>query len=41
VYAATEDIVIADPIGELALRGFLKPARAYSVVGLDEARAGV
>jgi adenylate cyclase len=41
VYAAAEDIVIADPIGELALRGFLQPARAYSVVGLDEARAGV
>jgi adenylate cyclase len=41
VYAAAEDIVIADPVGELALRGFLQPARAYSVVGLDEARAGV
>ena len=41
VYAAAEDIVIADPVGELALRGFLQPARAYNVVGLDEARAGV
>jgi class 3 adenylate cyclase/CheY-like chemotaxis protein len=41
VFAAAEDIVIADPVGELALRGFLQPARAYSVVGLDEARAGV
>jgi class 3 adenylate cyclase len=41
VYAATEDVVVADSIGELALRGFLQPARAYSVIGLDEARAGV
>jgi adenylate cyclase len=41
VYAATEDIVVADPVGELELRGFSRPARAYNVVGLDEARAGV
>ena len=39
VYAATEDIVVADSVGELALRGFSRPARAYNVVGLDEARA--
>jgi class 3 adenylate cyclase len=38
VYAAAGDIVIADSIGELALRGFLKPERAYNVAGLDEAR---
>jgi adenylate cyclase len=41
VYTAAEDIVVADSIGELALRGFSRPARAYNVVGLDEARAGV
>jgi adenylate cyclase len=39
VYAAIEDLVVADSIGELALRGFSRPARAYNVVGLDEARA--
>jgi adenylate cyclase len=41
VYAAIEDIVVADSVGELALRGFSRPARAYNVVGLDEARAQV
>jgi len=41
VYTAAEDIVVADSVGELALRGFSRPARAYNVVGLDEARAGV
>ena len=41
VYAAAEDVVIADSVGELSLRGFSRPARAYNVVGLDEARAGV
>ena len=41
VYAAIEDIVVADSVGELALRGFSRPAKAYNVVGLDEARAQV
>ena len=41
VYTADEDILVADSVGELALRGFSRPARAYNVVGLDEARAGV
>ena len=41
VFTAAEDIVVADSVGELALRGFSRPARAYNVVGLDEARAGV
>ena len=27
------------PVGELALRGFSRPVRAYNVVGLDAARA--
>ena len=38
VHAATEDIVVADQLGELALRGFSRPVRAYNVVGVDEAR---
>jgi len=41
VYAAIEEIVVADSVGELALRGFSRPARAYNVVGFDEARAQV
>jgi adenylate cyclase len=41
VYAAAEDIIVADSVGELALHGFARTARAYNVVGLDEARAGV
>ena len=39
VYAAIEDVVVADSVGELSLRGFSRPARAYNVIGLDEARA--
>jgi class 3 adenylate cyclase/CheY-like chemotaxis protein len=41
VYAAIEDIVVADLVGELTLRGFSRPTHAYNVIGLDEARAGV
>jgi adenylate cyclase len=41
VFSATEDILIADSLGELELRGFARPTRAYNVVGLDEARAAV
>jgi class 3 adenylate cyclase/CheY-like chemotaxis protein len=41
VFAATEDMLITDPLGELELRGFARPTRAYNVVGLDEARAAV
>ena len=41
VYAAIEEIVVVDSVGELELRGFSRPARAYNVVGLDEARAQV
>ena len=32
-------MVIADAVGELTLRGFSRPMRAYNVIGLDEARA--
>ena len=41
VFSAIKDIVVVDSLGELNLRGFSKPARAYNVVGLDEARAKV
>jgi class 3 adenylate cyclase len=41
VFAAAADLITADSVGELALRGFSRPMRAYNVVGLDEARAGV
>lgn len=39
VHAATEHLLIAEPAGELSLRGFSRPARAYDVAGLDPARA--
>jgi adenylate cyclase len=38
VYAATEHLLVAQPVGELSLRGFSRPTRAYDVVGLDAAR---
>jgi adenylate cyclase len=41
VYAGAEELVVVDSVGELALRGFSRPVRAYNVVGLDEARARV
>jgi adenylate cyclase len=39
VHAAVEDLVTADGLGDLALRGLSRPVRAYSVVGLNEAAA--
>ena len=36
VYAVTEEIVVADCVGELALRGFSRPVRAYNVIALTE-----
>jgi adenylate cyclase len=36
VHAVTEGIVVADCVGELALRGFSRPVRAYNVIGLTE-----
>ena len=41
VFSAVEEVAVVDSLGELSLRGFSKPARAYNVVGLDEARARV
>jgi class 3 adenylate cyclase len=38
VFAGADEILTAEAIGELALRGLSKPARVYEVVGLDAAR---
>jgi adenylate cyclase len=35
VHAATEELVIAQALGELSLRGFARPAQAFDVVGLE------
>jgi adenylate cyclase len=39
VHAASEKIIVSEPAGELALRGFSKPIRAYSIRGLNAAVA--
>jgi len=36
VYAAVEGRVEADPVGELGLKGFLKPTPAFNVVRLTQ-----
>ncbi len=36
VYAMVENLVEVEPLGDLALRGFLKPVPAFNVVGLRE-----
>jgi class 3 adenylate cyclase len=38
VNAAVEDRVVTRPVGELPVRGFLKPVPAFEVIGLDAAR---
>jgi CheY-like chemotaxis protein len=35
VHAATDELVIAQDLGELGLRGFARPAQAFDVVGLE------
>ena len=40
VHAATEHLVTADCVGDLALRGFSRPVRAYNVLGLQTAEVG-
>jgi adenylate cyclase len=37
VHAKTHGIVISNPVGELALRGFTRPTAAYDVLALDSA----
>ena len=39
VQALVEDVVQAEPVGEFALKGFVKPVTAYNVLGLREAVA--
>jgi class 3 adenylate cyclase len=34
VYTAVEELVEAEPVGELALKGFHKPVPTFNVVGL-------
>jgi class 3 adenylate cyclase/CheY-like chemotaxis protein len=41
VYAGAEQIITADSMGEITLRGFARPSHVYNVVGLDAARANV
>jgi len=38
VHAGAEDVVVSDPMGELTLRGFTRPIRAFDIRGLDSAR---
>jgi len=38
VHAGAEDLIVVDQVGDLSLRGFSRPMRAYNIVGLDEAR---
>ena len=38
VHAAAKEIVVAEPMEELALRGFSRPVRAHRVIGLNAAR---
>ena len=39
VNAAAEDLIVSRLVGELTLRGFSRPVRAFEVSGLDSARA--
>jgi class 3 adenylate cyclase/CheY-like chemotaxis protein len=38
VHAAIDDLVVAEPVGELSLKGFSRPTRVYNVLGLVGAR---
>ena len=38
VHAAAQEIVVAEPVEELTLRGFSRPVRAHRVIGLNAAR---
>jgi class 3 adenylate cyclase/CheY-like chemotaxis protein len=39
VYAGAQQVLTADSLGEVTLRGFARPSHVYSVVGLNAARA--
>jgi adenylate cyclase len=36
VHAAVESLAVAEPIGELSLKGFVKPVPAFSILGLRD-----
>ncbi|MGH2407461.1 MAG: adenylate/guanylate cyclase domain-containing response regulator, partial [Candidatus Limnocylindrales bacterium] len=38
-FAAVEDIVVGESVGELTLKGFSRPVPAFNVIGLVEAEA--
>jgi adenylate cyclase len=38
ICAAAQEILVADSVGELTLRGFTRPVRAHNVLGLNAAR---
>jgi class 3 adenylate cyclase/CheY-like chemotaxis protein len=38
VHSGAQDHVVTDPLGEVALRGFLRPVHVYDVKGMDAAR---
>ena len=37
VYSAVEASAVGEPVGELSLRGFSRPIRAFNIVSMDEA----
>ena len=41
VFSATEGLAIGAPVGELDLRGFSRPVRAFDVTGIDESKVKV
>jgi class 3 adenylate cyclase/CheY-like chemotaxis protein len=41
VYSAAEGLATGEPVGELDLRGFSKPVRAFAITGLDDTEAQV
>jgi adenylate cyclase len=38
VLSAADDLPVSDPVGDLTLRGFSRPVRAFNVTGLESAR---
>ena len=41
VFSATEGIAVGESVGELDLRGFSRPVRAFAVTGIDERKVRV
>jgi adenylate cyclase len=38
VHAEAEDILVSEPVGDLTIKGFSRPVRAFNIRGLDAAR---